>query len=130
MRVLRARGVKIHPHGGRAWEICCKLLLDLLRSYAEVFQVRLPAVRAYTWDACRTAAIMAFHHAFKLMVSHRNVAVRAFHHIAAAAAGNKCGITAPVHKQDRLLPCFEALAEGAVQWGAENAVVSGKEFAA
>ena len=123
MRIFCARGIKVHPHGGNAWKLRCKLLFHLLRSYAKPFKVRFSAFRANLWDARSTPAIMAFHHAFELVVGHRNIAIRAFHHIPTPATGDERGISAPVHKENRLLPCAEALTERSMQRCAENAVI-------
>ena len=89
MRVLALRSVVIHPERGHAGKLLLKLLLHLLRTNAEVFKIRLAALRAFCRYSCRAAAVMAFHNVFVFVICHGYIAIGTFERISTPSAGYK-----------------------------------------
>lgn len=57
------------------------------------------------------------------MIGHAYVAVGALDDVAAAAAGDKCRIAAPVDEKNRLMPAFQAALHSLHQRAAENGMI-------
>ena len=104
MTVFSAGGIIIHPDSSGAGKKFADFLLHLLGTRAEISNVFSAAFRAYSRRLHGMSAVMALKQSvcFCHVISHTDIAVRAFHHISAAAAADKGVVSAPVHKQHRL----------------------------
>ena len=120
--VLFPCGVRIHPEHPGTGKPPVELLLDLLGSRLKAQNIGRRAGGTLSRLLRLIAAVMT-HHFSPRMLGQGHVAVRTFHHAAAAAAGDKARIAPAVEKEYDLLPSLQALIHQLLELLTENGAV-------
>ena len=111
----RADRVGVHAQDLRSGEQSVQLLLDLLRTGADVLHDA-AALRAAFIGRLTVAAVMAHQPSVRTVIGHRNAAARTLGHLAALTAQQHPAAAAAVEKENALL----AVREIFLQRGAER----------
>ena len=124
--VLAGGGVNVHAHDAHMGEKLAQLLLHLLGTRAEIADVLAAALRAGGGRRLHITAVVAMELPIPAgnMVGHGYIAVGAFHHMAAAAAGNEGVVPPAVHQQHGLLAAAHTVLQRGHQLAGEYRAIA------
>ena len=132
MSVLAGGGVNVHARHPHPGEQAAQFLLHLLRTRPEVADIPAAALRALPGRGFGMAAVVAVQLPVAALdvVGQGHIAVRALHHMPAAAAADEGIVPPAVHQQHGLLALAQAVPQPGHQPARKHRAVALLQFPA